>query len=168
VLAAAVLAPAHHQVRTLADVASMPGRAGLGSGGDVAMAFGMYAAMFGAAIETALACGYMVAQYRHWSWGMDVRPRRARGFFAVVIATLAVATVVIVAGANVIALTDDTLVVSTVVLPLTYWPVFVLARDRRKLGELVAGRIARPLATICLLLVAVVALLALPALALGA
>ncbi len=157
----------HLVIDSLADVATMPARAGLGRAADAVMVLGMLAAMSGAALETSLATGYSVAQWRGWAWSMDRPPRRAPAFFAFVGGTLALAGVVIVAGADVVPLTDDSLVLSTVVLPLTYWPVFVLARDRRRMGDFATGRVTRLLCWASLVALSAVAVLAVPALALG-
>ena len=55
---------------------------------------GIFAATFGAALETALSAGYTVAQYFGWQWGKYVRPRQAARFHLVVLLAIVVAALV--------------------------------------------------------------------------
>ena len=55
---------------------------------------GFFAATFGAALETALSCGYTISQYFGWQWGKLVRPREASRFHLLVLASVATAVVV--------------------------------------------------------------------------
>ena len=85
-----VLAPADIVVDTLSQVAlpvaSVVGRLGLA----VAL-IGIFAATFGAALETSLSAGYIVAQYFGWTWGKYVRPRQAARFHLVVLLSIVAA-----------------------------------------------------------------------------
>ena len=52
---------------------------------------GVFAATFGAAMETSLSAGYTVAQYFGWPWGKLLRPRQATRFHTVVLVSILVA-----------------------------------------------------------------------------
>jgi Mn2+/Fe2+ NRAMP family transporter len=53
-------------------------------------------------------------------------------------------------------------VFSAVALPLTYFPILVVANDPDYMGDHVNGRIANTLGTVYLLLIAVAAIAAIP------
>jgi Mn2+/Fe2+ NRAMP family transporter len=167
VLGAVLYEPRGIEVHRLHQVLAMPRAAGLGASGEAVMGVGMVVAMAGAAFETALATGYMTAQYRGWSWSMDHPVRRASRFFAVTLGTLVVAGLVMTVGVDVVALTDWSLVLSTVALPLTYGPVWLAARDRRRMGRDRSGPLVDVLGAASLVVVVVVAVVAVPALAVG-
>ena len=71
-----VLAPADIGVDTLSQVA-LPVTVVVGKLGLAIALIGIFAATFGAALETSLSAGYTVAQYLGWPWGKHLRPRRS-------------------------------------------------------------------------------------------
>ena len=74
-----VFAPAGVSVDVLSQV-PLPVALELGKLGLAAAMLGIFAATFGAALETALSAGYTVAQYFGWPWGkLHAGPRRSRG-----------------------------------------------------------------------------------------
>jgi manganese transport protein len=75
--AAVFLQPAGIQPSHLSDVA-LPTMLVLGKVGLALLLLAFFIVTFGAAIETALSCGYTIAQYYGWQWGKFVRPA-ARG-----------------------------------------------------------------------------------------
>lgn len=158
---AAVLGPQGIEVSSLGEVA-LPVAVSLGK---VAVGFaiaGFVAATLGAACETALACGYSLAQYFGWQWGKYVRPAQAARFH------LTLATVVLLAGAvlmtNVdpVLVTEFSVVFSAIALPLTYFPILVVANDPQYMGRHVNGRLANGLGSIYLGLILVASLAAVP------
>ena len=85
-----VLAPRRHRRRPA--VAGRPAgrrRSSASSGLAVALV-GIFAATFGAALETSLSAGYTVAQYFGWPWGKHLRPRQASRFHVVVLMAIVV------------------------------------------------------------------------------
>ena len=59
-------------------------------GGLLALALlGFFACTSGAALETALPCGYGIAQYFGWPWGKLLKPAKAPRFQLVVLASIA-------------------------------------------------------------------------------
>ena len=55
---------------------------------------GIFAATFGAALETSLSAGYIVAQYLGWPWGKHVQPREASRFHLVVLLAILAAVLI--------------------------------------------------------------------------
>jgi manganese transport protein len=138
-------------------VASAVGRLGLA----IALV-GIFAATFGAALETSLSAGYVVAQYFGWTWGKYLRPRQAARFHLVVLLALAAAVLFAISGIDPIKVTEYSIVLSAAALPLTYFPILVIANDARYMGEKTNGRILNGIATAYLALLIVVALATIP------
>ena len=67
---------------------ALPVASALGKVGLAVVLVGIFAATFGAALETALSAGYIVAQYLGWQWGKYVRPRQAPRFHLVVLLSI--------------------------------------------------------------------------------
>lgn len=76
--AAAVFHPLDVQLNSVGQ-SVLPVALGLGKLGLAAAILGLFAATFGAALETGLSTGYAVAQYFGWQWGKWVAPRKAPG-----------------------------------------------------------------------------------------
>ena len=64
--------------------------------------------------------------------------------------------------ADPIMLTEYSVVFSAVALPLTYFPILVVANDRTYMGRHVNGRLANTLGTVYLVIVLVAAVAAIP------
>jgi Mn2+/Fe2+ NRAMP family transporter len=133
------------------------GRIGLGL-----IILGVFAATFGAAMETSLSAGYTVAQYFGWTWGKYLRPRQAARFHTVVLVSILLAVVALLTTIDPIQLTEYMLIFSAVVLPLTYLPILVVANDRGYLGDKVNGPFANVLGMIYLVVIVVTAIAAVP------
>ena len=135
-LCALVLKPRGVSVGTLSQ-AGLPTVAILGKVGLVVLLLGIFAAVFGAAIETALSAGYAVSQYFGWQWGKFVSPREAPRFHAVVLLSIAVALLVGLTTVDPIKVTEYSIVFSAAALPLTYLPVLIVANDPDYMREIV-------------------------------
>jgi len=159
--AAVVLLPAGVQVDTLGQVA-LPAALALGKIGFALVLIGIFAATFGAALETSLSCGYAVAQYFGWQWGKFVRPREASRFHAVLLLCMVVAVAVILTTVDPIKVTEYSVVFSAVALPLTYFPILVVANDPDYMGDKVNGRFTNLLGTVYLGIVLLASLAAIP------
>jgi Mn2+/Fe2+ NRAMP family transporter len=122
----------------------------------------VFAATFGAAMETSLSAGYTVAQYFGWSWGKFLRPRQAARFHTVVLVSILLAVVALLTTIDPIQLTEYMLIFSAVVLPLTYLPILVVANDRGYLGDRVNGPFANVMGVIYLVVVVAAAVAAIP------
>lgn len=159
--AAVVLLPAGIAVTSLSQVLA-PVAVALGVVGVVVVLVGVVAATTGAALETALSCGYSIAQYAGWPWGKRLRPVQAPQFHVVVAGAVALACVVLATGVDPIMVTEFSVVFSAVALPLTYFPVLVVANDPDYVGEHVNGRLVNAVALVYLVIIGVAAVAALP------
>lgn len=159
--AAMVFLPAGVSVETLGQV-GLPVAVALGKVGLAVVVIGFVAATFGAACETGLSVGYSVAQYFGFQWGKYVRTREAAAFHAILVIAVLVAAGVLMTAVDPILVTEFSVVFSAVALPLTYFPILVVANDPDYLGEHVNGRFANTLGTIYLVLVGVASVAAIP------
>ena len=160
-LCALVLKPEGISVSTLSQVA-LPTVAILGKAGLVILLLGIFAAVFGAAIETAMSAGYSVSQYLGWQWGKLVAPRDAPGFHTVIIVAIAFAALVGLTSVVPIKVTEYSIVLSAAALPLTYGPILVVANDPDYMGDKVNSRLSNSIATVYLLLLGVVSVVTIP------
>jgi len=159
--AALVFHPLGVGVNHLSQVA-LPTSMALGKVGLAFVIVGFVACTFGAALETGLSCGYTVSQYFGWQWGKLVRPREAARFHVVVLVSIFVAVVVGVTAVDPIKVTEYSIVLSAAALPLTYFPILVVANDRSYMGENVNGRVQNTIASFYMVLLTVVALATIP------
>jgi manganese transport protein len=159
--AALVFAPVDITVDQLTQVV-LPVSAELGRVGLAFAILGIFAATFGAALETALSAGYTVAQYLGWQWGKHVRPRAASRFHLVVLVSIAAAAVWGMTGVDPVKVTEYSIVLSAAALPLTYFPIVVIANDPGYMGDRTNGPILNVLATIYLVILVLVALATIP------
>jgi len=159
--AALVFHPLGVGVTHLSQVA-LPTSIALGKVGLAFVIVGFVACTFGAALETGLSCGYTVSQYFGWQWGKLVRPREAARFHVVVLVAIFVAVVVGVTAVDPIKVTEYSIVLSAAALPLTYFPILVVANDRSYMGENVNGRVQNTIASFYMVLLTVVALATIP------
>lgn len=160
-LCALLLEPEGITVGTLGQ-ALLPTVAILGKVGLVVVLLGVFAAVFGAAIETAMSAGYSVSQYLGWQWGKLVAPREAPRFHAVMIVAIAVAALVGLTTVDPIKVTEFSIVLSAAALPLTYFPILVVANDPDYMGEKVNSKTSNALGTVYLVLLFVVAVVTIP------
>jgi Mn2+/Fe2+ NRAMP family transporter len=160
-VATVVFQPRAIQVDTLGQIA-MPVALALGKVGLALVLLGFFAATFGAACETGLSVGYSISQYYGWQWGKFVEPLRAARFHTVVLLSSIVAVGVLLTTIDPIMLTEYSVVFSAIALPLTYFPILVVANDPEYMGDEVNGRIRNGLAVFFLAVIMVAALAAIP------
>jgi len=159
--AAVVYGPLDVDVAALSQV-GLPVAVALGKIGVAFVVIGFVAATFGAACETGLSAGYAMAQYFGWQWGKFVRPRQAARFHLVLILCVLLAVGVLMTGVDPILVTELSVVFSAVALPLTYFPILVVANDRDYMGEHVNKTLSNSLGTVYLVAVVVAAVAAIP------
>jgi Mn2+/Fe2+ NRAMP family transporter len=161
-VAALVFLPASISVDTLPQVA-LPVAVILGKIGLAVVLIGLFAATFGAALETALSAGYTVAQYLGWQWGKLVAPKDAARFHTVVLLSILAGGLFIESGVDPVKVTEYSIVLSAAALPLTYFPILIIANDPDYMGaDNVNGRVRNALGVVYLGLLAFVALAAVP------
>lgn len=159
--AAVVLMPQGIAVETLGQV-GLPVAVALGKVGLAVVVLGFFAATFGAACETGLSTGYSLAQYFGFPWGKYVRVRDAAGFHVILLVVTVLAAGVLLTGVDPIMVTEISVVFSAVALPLTYFPILVVANDPDYLGEHCNGRFANLLGVLYLGVIIVMSLAAIP------
>ena len=159
--AAIVLLPNQIEVTSLSQTV-MPVVA---AGGKLFLAFviiGIVAATFGAALETALSGGYILAQFLGWPWGKFRRPAEAARFHVVMIVTIVVGAAVLYTGIDPIMVTEYSVVFSAIALPLTYLPILIVANDSQYMGVDTNGRVTNMLASVYLIVILAASLAAIP------
>jgi Mn2+/Fe2+ NRAMP family transporter len=156
-----VLQPRGISVDTLPQVA-LPTAAVLGKVGLAALILGMFAATFGAALETALSSGYAVSQYFGWQWGKYVRPAQAARFHLLVLVSIVCAVLFAITGVDPVKVTEYSIVLAAAALPLTYFPILVIANDRDYMGDHANGPFTNALAFGFLLILLVVTVATIP------
>ncbi|MBE1547512.1 Mn2+/Fe2+ NRAMP family transporter [Mycobacterium sp. OAS707] len=159
--AAVVLLPAQIEVTSLSQIV-MPVVA---AGGKLALAFaivGIVAATFGAALETTLSAGYIIAQFLGWPWGKFRRPAQAARFHVLMFVAIVLGVAVLFTGVDPIMVTEYSVVFSAIALPLTYLPILIVANDSQYMGEKTNGRLINALGSVYLVIILAASLAAIP------
>jgi Mn2+/Fe2+ NRAMP family transporter len=156
-----VLGPLNISVDSLGQV-GLPVAAALGKVGLSIALLGFVAATLGAACETGLSVGYSINQYFGAQWGKYVRPKQAVAFHAILLLSVLTAVAFLMTTVDPIVVTEMSVVFSAVALPLTYFPILVVANDTDYMGDHANGRLANGLGSIYLVLVAIAAVAAIP------
>ena len=146
----------------------LPGTAALaaahafGKAGLLIMVGGMLFAFAGAALETSLSGAYNLAHFFGWPWGKFRAPAQAPRFTIAWAAIFVLGAAIMLTGIDPVKVVEYSIVFSVVILPLSYFPLLVVASDRRVMGEHVNGPVARVLGWMFLALVTLAALAAIP------
>jgi manganese transport protein len=159
--AGTVLLPASVDVGHLSQV-GLPVVVAVGRLGLVAVLLGFFAATAGAALETALSTGYSLSQFFGWSWGKFVRPAEAPLFHVTLLITVMLGAALALSSIDPIKITEYSIVFSAVALPLTYFPILIIANDPDYVGDKTNSHVVNTLASIYLVFITVVALAAIP------
>jgi Mn2+/Fe2+ NRAMP family transporter len=159
--AALVFAPRGISVDHLSQV-GLPVGIALGKIGFATVLFGMFAAIFSAALETGLSAGYTVSQFFGWQWGKFVRPRTAARFHLVVLLSIGFAAALVLTSVDPVKVTEYSIVLSAAALPLTYFPILVVANDRTYMGDRTNSRLLNAFAFPYLVLLLLVAVATIP------
>jgi Mn2+/Fe2+ NRAMP family transporter len=123
---------------------------------------GMLIAIAGAAVETCMANAYSVAQFFGWEWGRHKKPWEAPRFTVAWIGFLLLSLLIVLTGVDVMTLVEYAIIFSIVVLPLTYLPLMLLARDKKYMGQYVNGWLANTLGWLFFAIVTAAAIGAIP------
>jgi manganese transport protein len=145
---------------------ALPVAVALGKIGLIVTIVGIFAATFGATLETLFATSYDVAQYFGWSYGKVQPPARASRFVTVMLAMLFGATALALTTINPITVTIVAVVCSASLLPFLFLPVLLVANDRELMEEMANGRLSNFVGALTLGISCVVSVLALPLLVL--
>jgi Mn2+/Fe2+ NRAMP family transporter len=160
-VAALVLMPNNITVDTLGQV-GLPVAVAAGKLAVAVAILGFVAATFGAALETGLSCGYCVGQYFGWQWGKFVRPRQAARFHLLILTTLILAIGGVLTTIDPVKVTEYSVVFSAVALPLSYFPILVIANDPDYMQDRTNGRFTNLLATVFLIIIVIASAAAIP------
>jgi manganese transport protein len=123
---------------------------------------GILSAIGGAAVETALASAYSIAQFLRKPWGKDRKLREAPLYHASWIAMLLAGLGIASTGVNAVDIVEYSVIFAVVVLPFTYYPILRVADDAETMGRHVNGPATRTLGWIYLVLITMAALAAVP------
>ncbi|MFF1820718.1 NRAMP family divalent metal transporter [Kribbella sp. NPDC058245] len=159
--AAVLYLPVGIKVETLGQVA-LPVAVAFGKLGLAIVLIGVFAATFGAALETSLSSGYTIAQYFGWQWGKFVRPRQASRFHVVMIVCLLLAILTLMTMVDPVLVTEYSVVFAAMALPLTYLPILIIANDPDYMRDQVNGKVRNFLGLIYLALLLVASIAAIP------
>ena len=146
----------------------MPGTAALASAavfgkwGLVIALLGMFFALSGAAIENSLSCAYNLMHFLGWPWGKFLPPKDAPRFHLSWMVTFVIAAMIILTGVDPVQVVEYSIVFSVVILPLTFYPTLMAARDKAYMGEYANKWFANVLGLFYLVLISVAALAAIP------
>ena len=158
---AALFQPRGVSVDHLSQV-TLPVSATVGQVGLVFLLYGIFAAIFSAALETALSAGYTVSQFFGWQWGKFVRPREAARFHVVVLFTLCIGVLIALSTLDPIVVTEYSIVLSAAALPLTYLPILIVANDPAYMKDRTNSKALNAVAFAFLLLLLVVSIATIP------
>jgi manganese transport protein len=141
---------------------TLPTAVALGKVGLAILFVGMFAAVFGAALEASLTSGYTVAQYLGWQWGKYVKPKEASRFHLLVLGCVVIAAAAAGTTVDPVKVTEFVLVLSAAAIPLTFFPILVVANDPAYLGEKTNSPVTNTLASVYLAATVVIGLVAIP------
>lgn len=123
---------------------------------------GMLFSIAGASIEVAFSSAYTLGQYLGWDWHKPRRPESINRFEIMWIVVFLIAAPLIATGLDPIKLTEYAVLLSVVLMPITYLPILRAANDEKTMGEHVNKPFARTLGWISFGIACVVAVTAIP------
>jgi Mn2+/Fe2+ NRAMP family transporter len=159
--AAIVFAPRGITVDHLSQV-GLPVALTFGTFAMAILYLGLFAAIFSAALETALSAGYALSQFFGWQWGKFVRPKEAARFHLVVLASIALAALLTMTTVDPVKVTEYSIVLAAAALPLTYFPILVVANDSDYMGDKTNSKVLNALAFAYLILLIAVSIATIP------
>ena len=150
------ISPEH--LGSVALVAEVP----VGQIGLILALVGMLFAISGAAIDSAFAGAYNLAQFFGWEWGKYRHNHGAPRFTITWAVMLLLGFLVVMTGVDPILVTEISVVFSVVALPLTYLPILLVANDRAYMGGYRNGWLVNVFGAVYLVVLLVVAVAAIP------
>jgi Mn2+/Fe2+ NRAMP family transporter len=142
--------------------AALPAQGAFGETGLLLALGGILFCVGGAAIDSSFAASYNLAQFLGWEWGRYRGPEKAPRFTASWLLFLFLAMLIVLTGINPVDITEYSVVLAVVALPLTYFPILMIAGDRSFMGEHANGRISTTLGWIYFAVIIVLAIAAIP------
>jgi manganese transport protein len=133
-----------------------------GQAGVLLLLLGMLFSIGGAVVETSFAGAYNLSQYMGWKWGKNLNPLSVPHFTLSWLAILVAAFAIIITGFDPINLTEYAVIFSVVVMPLTYLPILLVARDEKVMGKYKNKSWNNVLAWIFFVIIVIVSIAAVP------
>jgi len=161
VLAAIVLAPAGREVQHYRDLSDLTTTV-LGTPGFWLFVAALGIACLGATLEIALSLAYLLAQGLGWEWGEDMDPRRSARFSLTYTVIIAVAAVIVLAGADPLELTNISMALTAASLPVGVLPFLVLMNDSDYLGDHTNGPLGNAVVLVISVLAMVLGVISIP------
>jgi Mn2+/Fe2+ NRAMP family transporter len=134
----------------------------LGKAGLLLALVGILFAVGGASIDTLFSGAYNLAQFCGWEWGRYRNPKGAPRFALTWLVLLVLAMGIVMTGVDAVTLTEYAVIFSVVALPFTYVPILLVANDKAYMGRYKNGRLANGLGLVYLMIIALIALSAIP------
>lgn len=141
---------------------ALPAQNAFGETGLLLALGGIMFCVGGAAVDSSFSASYNLAQFLGWEWGRYRGPTGAPRFTASWLVFLFLAVLIVLSGVNPVEITEYAVVFSVVALPLTYFPILMIAGDRSFMGEHANGRVAATLGWIYFAVIVVLAIAAIP------
>jgi Mn2+/Fe2+ NRAMP family transporter len=141
---------------------ALPAQASFGETGLLLALGGIMFCVGGAAIDSSFSASYNLAQFLGWEWGRYQGPRKAPRFTASWLVFLLLAGIIVMSGINPVEITEYSVVLAVVALPMTYLPILMLAGDRSFMGEHANGRISTLLGWAYFAVIVVLSVVAVP------
>jgi Mn2+/Fe2+ NRAMP family transporter len=142
--------------------AALPAQGAFGETGLLLALGGILFCVGGAAVDSSFAASYNLAQFLGWEWGRYRGPQKAPRFTASWLLFLFLAMLIVLTGINPVDITEYSVVLAVVALPLTYFPILMIAGDRSFMGEHANGRISTTLGWVYFAVIVILALAAIP------
>ena len=161
VCAALVLAPSRVKVDSFEQIPAILSSP-LGHLGFALFLIILCVTCFGATLEITLAGAYLLAQGLGWPWSENMKPGRDARFATAYTVTILAAAVPVLAGADPLALTSLSMVLSAASLPVTVIPLLVLMNDGRVMRRHANGWVLNGALAAIAILSVVLFLVALP------
>jgi Mn2+/Fe2+ NRAMP family transporter len=161
VLAGALFAPAGIRVEHYRQLALLLTPV-LGWWGFVLTVLSLTFACLGATLEISLAVAYFVAQGLGWQWGKGLAPHEDARFSLCYTIALGLGTLLIAFGIDPIAMTNLSMSLTALTLPVAIGPFLILMNDRAYVGEHGNGALGNAFVMGVIALASIAALVAMP------
>ena len=161
IAAALVLAPQHIRVESY-EQASLMFLPVFGRWAVTLFALALGVGCLGAAVEIALNGGYLLAQAFGWTWGVEKKRRDTARFSAAFTGVLALGAAIALLGFDPLRLTQISLAMTVMIMPLVVLPFLVLMNDPRFVKEHTSGPTGNIVLTVLVLMGAVFAVIVVP------
>lgn len=133
-----------------------------GKWGLIIALFGMFFAFGGAAIENALSNAYNLSHFFGWTWGKFRPPKDAPRFNLSWMVMFMLGTLIVLTGVDPVQVVEYSIIFAVVILPLSYFPMLLVAGDEAYMGPFKNGKLANVLGWFYLILISITALFAIP------